>query len=114
MQIEFFSMGAAQEVTGSKHFVKKEDTTIMIDSGAFQRKTEIAEKKNREWQYDPAKIDAVILTHAHYDHSGLIPLLVKRGFTGNIYATPATRVSSATSSIRSPGILSCSERTRRS
>lgn len=91
MQIEFYSMGAAQEVTGSKHFVHIGDTTLMIDCGAFQGKREIADKKNREWDFDPSKIDALILTHAHYDHSGLIPLLVKRGFTGNIYATPATR-----------------------
>jgi len=91
MQIEFYSWGAAQEVTGSKHFLHIDDITLMIDCGAFQGKREIADKKNREWDFDPAKIDAAILTHAHYDHSGLIPLLVKRGFKGNIYATPATR-----------------------
>ncbi|MDD3044128.1 MAG: MBL fold metallo-hydrolase [Candidatus Delongbacteria bacterium] len=91
MQIEFYSWGAAQEVTGSKHFVHIDEITLMIDCGAFQGKREIADKKNREWDFDPAKIDALILTHAHYDHSGLIPLLVKRGFKGNIYATPATR-----------------------
>jgi len=91
MKIEFYSWGGAQEVTGSKHFVHIDDKTVMIDCGAFQGRREESDRKNREWSFDPAKIDALILTHAHYDHSGLIPLLVKRGFKGNIYSTPATR-----------------------
>ena len=91
MQIEFYSWGAAQEVTGSKHFMHIDGKTIMIDCGAFQGRREESDRKNREWSFDPAKIDALILTHAHYDHCGLIPLLVKRGFKGNIYSTPATR-----------------------
>jgi metallo-beta-lactamase family protein len=91
MQIEFYSWGAAQEVTGSKHFIKVRDSVIMIDCGAYQGKRETADRKNRDWPFDPSEIDATILTHAHFDHSGLLPLLVKKGFTGNIYATPATR-----------------------
>ena len=91
MQIEFYSWGAAQEVTGSKHFIRVGDSLVMIDCGAFQGKREIADRKNRKWPFDASKIDAVILTHAHFDHSGLLPVLMKNGFTGNVYATPATR-----------------------
>jgi metallo-beta-lactamase family protein len=91
MKIEFYSWGAAREVTGSKHFMHIDSKTIMIDCGAFQGRRAETDRKNREWSFEPAKIDALILTHAHYDHSGLIPLLVKRGFKGNIYSTPATR-----------------------
>jgi metallo-beta-lactamase family protein len=91
MQAEFYSWGAAQEVTGSKHFLEFKGKTIMIDCGAFQGKREEADAKNRNWPFDPRKISAVVLTHAHYDHCGLIPLLPLKGYEGNIFSTPASR-----------------------
>jgi metallo-beta-lactamase family protein len=91
MRVEFFSWGAAQEVTGSKHFFRLKDQLIMVDCGAFQGHREEADRKNREWSFDASEINAMILTHAHFDHSGLIPLLPQKGFDGNIYTTPASR-----------------------
>jgi len=91
MSITFYSEGAAGEVTGSKHVLDLDGTRYLIDCGAFQGKRAVAEKKNKALIPDPANLEAVILTHAHYDHSGLLPLLSKRGFRGNIYSTPATR-----------------------
>ncbi len=91
MQVELFSYGAAQEVTGSKHFINVQGRQVMIDCGAFQGKRQEAEEKNRNWPFDATQVNATILTHAHYDHSGLLPILVKKGYQGNIYATPASR-----------------------
>jgi metallo-beta-lactamase family protein len=91
MNAELFSWGAAGEVTGSKHFLTVNGKTVMVDCGAFQGRRESTDKKNREWPFDYREIDAVVLTHAHYDHSGLLPLFVSRGYGRSIYATPATR-----------------------
>jgi len=91
MEAEIFSWGAAEEVTGSKHFLEIGEDIIMVDCGAFQGHREEADEKNRNWQFDPAALSALILTHAHYDHSGLIPLLPEKGFNKNIYTTPASR-----------------------
>jgi metallo-beta-lactamase family protein len=85
-----FSWGAAEEVTGSKHFLAARNRTLMVDCGAFQGRREASDRKNREWSFDVKTLDAVVLTHAHYDHSGLLPLLVSRGFRSSIHATPAT------------------------
>ncbi len=91
MQVELFSYGGAEEVTGSKHFLQIGGQQIMIDCGAFQGKRQEADEKNRHWPFDAKKITATILTHAHFDHSGLIPVLPQKGFNANIYATPASR-----------------------
>jgi metallo-beta-lactamase family protein len=91
MQVNFYSHGAAQEVTGSKHFLEFKGRRIIIDCGAFQGKRAEADAKNREWPFNARQLDAMILTHAHYDHCGLVPLLPLKGFKGNIYCTPATR-----------------------
>ncbi len=91
MQAELFSYGATEEVTGSKHFLQIGDQQIMVDCGAFQGKRKEAEEKNHYWPFDATKITAAILTHAHFDHSGLIPVLIKKGFNANIYTTPASR-----------------------
>ncbi len=91
MSITLYSLGAAEEVTGSKHVVEVDGKIFLIDCGAFQGKRAEADAKNRNFEVPADKLEAVILTHAHYDHSGLLPMLGLNGFTGNIYATPATR-----------------------
>jgi len=91
MSISLYSLGAAEEVTGSKHVLEIDGRLILIDCGAFQGRRAEADRKNREFNVPADKLEAVILTHAHYDHSGLLPLLGLNGYTGNIYATPATR-----------------------
>ena len=91
MAVHVYSLGAAEEVTGSKHIFEIDGRSFMIDCGAFQGKRAVADEKNRNFEIAVDKIETVILTHAHYDHCGLLPLLAKKGYDGNIYATPATR-----------------------
>ncbi len=91
MSIKLYSKGAAQEVTGSRHYLEIDGKTIQIDCGAFQGKRKEAEAKNRHIAEDIKKVDTVVLTHAHFDHCGMLPLLTKKGYSGNIFATPATR-----------------------
>lgn len=87
MRLQFF--GAAREVTGSKHLVTTEKgTKILLDCGLFQGIQ--THELNQEFGFDPREIDCVILSHAHIDHSGLLPRLVKKGFNGPIYTTGAT------------------------
>ncbi len=88
MKIRF--CGAARSVTGSCHMLSANGKNILVDCGMRQgadKKTELGEDK---FPFNPAEIDAVLLTHAHIDHAGLIPLLVKQGFKGSIIATEAT------------------------
>jgi len=85
------SYGAAREVTGSNHVLEVNGKKIVIDCGMFQGHRVESERKNQNFTYDPATIDAVILTHAHCDHCGRLPLLCGNGFNGNIYSTPACR-----------------------
>ncbi|MEX1111863.1 MAG: MBL fold metallo-hydrolase [Candidatus Andersenbacteria bacterium] len=82
--------GAAGGVTGSKHLLEIGDERILLDCGTFQGLPDIRER-NRSLPFPPESIDHVVLSHAHQDHCGMLPLLVKRGFTGSIFATPATR-----------------------
>lgn len=89
--MKLYSQGAAEEVTGSKHLLETEKGRIMIDCGVFQGKRAEADKKNRDWTPETEGLDAVVLTHGHYDHCGLLPLLCKEGFDGNIFSTSATR-----------------------
>lgn len=91
MQCKLYSWGGAQEVTGSKHFLETEAGTIMIDCGAFQGRREEAYNKNLNWSFKPSQVDAVVLTHAHFDHCGMLPRLVSEGYDNFIYSTPATR-----------------------
>jgi len=85
-------LGAAGEVTGSCHLLETgAGRRVLLDCGLFQGSAE-AEARNRQaFQFDPASIDAVILSHAHLDHAGRLPLLVKQGFRGPIYTHPASR-----------------------
>jgi metallo-beta-lactamase family protein len=89
MRIEF--VGAAREVTGSKHIIRTKHATVLLDCGLFQGRRRESNDKNRDLGIDVGEIDAVILSHAHIDHSGALPLLVKKGYDGPIYTTPATR-----------------------
>jgi metallo-beta-lactamase family protein len=91
MYVEFYSLGAAEEVTGSKHILEVDGQSYLIDCGAFQGSRAEADKKNRNLGIAADRIESVILTHGHHDHCGLLPLLVKQGYKGNIYATPASR-----------------------
>nr|AGS53953.1 metallo-beta-lactamase family protein, RNA-specific [uncultured bacterium contig00109] len=91
MKATFYSLGAAEEVTGSKHVIEIDGESYLIDCGAFQGSRAEADRKNREFGIAADRISAAILTHSHFDHCGLLPLLVKRGYKGNIYATPASR-----------------------
>ncbi|HQB03443.1 MAG TPA: MBL fold metallo-hydrolase, partial [Candidatus Hydrogenedentes bacterium] len=84
------SFGAAGNVTGSKHLLEISDHRILLDCGLFQGSREQADRKNRESLFDPSTLDAVVLSHAHIDHSGVLPLLIKQGYTGHIYSTHAT------------------------
>ena len=83
--------GAAHEVTGSMHLLELNGSLIALDCGLFQGRRAEAAEKNRTFPCDPRDIDAVILSHAHIDHSGKLPKLVKDGFTGEIHCTSATK-----------------------
>ncbi|NMB48519.1 MBL fold metallo-hydrolase [Candidatus Kuenenbacteria bacterium] len=88
MKIEFF--GACQTVTGSQHIITINGKKLLLDCGFWQGRRKDMETLNREFPFDPKSIDAMILSHAHIDHSGNIPNLVKQGFRGKIYCTKAT------------------------
>lgn len=90
MKITFH--GAARTVTGSKHLITLDNgTNILLDCGFFQGQGAESDAMNRTFGFDPAQIDYLILSHAHIDHSGNVPNLVKQGFTGPIITTPASR-----------------------
>ena len=89
MNIQFF--GATNDVTGSMHLVTVKNKKILLDCGLYQGKRKESYDRNKHLPFDPSTIDSLVLSHAHIDHSGNIPQLVKNGFEGNIYCTHATR-----------------------
>ncbi|OQY35000.1 MAG: MBL fold metallo-hydrolase [Anaerolineaceae bacterium 4572_5.1] len=88
MKIKFH--GAARTVTGSMHLLEINSARILLECGLFQGRRAETYKRNRNFPFDPSKIDAVLLSHAHIDHSGNLPNLVKQGYNGKIIATRAT------------------------
>lgn len=88
MRLEF--LGAAHTVTGSCYLLETQEKKFLVDCGMFQGARRIRDLNYEEFSFNPAEIEAVLLTHAHVDHCGLIPKLVKEGFAGSIYATQAT------------------------
>lgn len=88
MRLTFY--GAAGTVTGSMHHLESNGKRYLLDCGMYQGRRKDAEAQNRNFPFRPSSIDGVLLSHAHIDHTGIVPLLVKEGFAGPIYATPAT------------------------
>lgn len=89
MKLSF--LGAAETVTGSKYLLQIHEKNYLIDCGLFQGRKDLRLKNREPFPIDPKAINGVILTHAHLDHSGYLPLLVKGGFRGKIYSSPATK-----------------------
>ena len=103
MKIKF--CGAAQVVTGSAHLITLNDGfTILLDCGLYQGNNEDMDHFNETWLFDPKELDCLVLSHAHIDHCGRIPKLVRDGFKGKIYSTHATRDISAIMMLDSAGI----------
>ncbi|GAB4128838.1 MAG: MBL fold metallo-hydrolase [Acidobacteriota bacterium] len=88
MKIHF--LGGAQTVTGSQHLLNFNGHRILLECGLYQGRRADTYRRNQNFAFDPSRLDAVVLSHAHIDHSGNLPNLVKRGFRGPIYATHAT------------------------
>jgi metallo-beta-lactamase family protein len=93
MQVDF--LGAAQTVTGSMHLVRTRHAAVLLDCGLYQGRRRESYERNRELELPVGELSAVVLSHAHIDHSGALPILAKHGYQGPIWATPATRDLSA-------------------
>ena len=91
MSITLQAIGAARTVTGSRHLIHTQHSNVLLDCGMFQGRRQESSQRNRDLGLDPTNIDAVVLSHAHIDHSGALPRLCKQGYEGPIYATAATR-----------------------
>jgi metallo-beta-lactamase family protein len=89
MEIEF--VGAARTVTGSKHLVRTKHANVLLDCGLFQGQRRESIERNKHLGVDMNEVAAVVLSHAHIDHSGALPMLGKAGYEGAVYVTPATR-----------------------
>src|SRR5712691_11619719 len=89
MKLTFW--GAARAVTGSMHHIESASGhRFLLDCGMYQGRRQEAFARNSNFPFSPSSIDALILSHAHIDHTGNVPTLVSKGFTGPIYSTPAT------------------------
>ena len=84
-------LGAAGTVTGSRYLIQTAGARLLVDCGLFQGYKQLRERNRAPFPVRPDTIDAVLLTHAHLDHSGYLPALVRDGFRGSIHCTPATR-----------------------
>src|SRR5512139_2541977 len=84
-------LGAARTVTGSQYLLEAGGERLLVDSGMFQGEKALRQRNWSEPEFDPATVDAMVLTHTHLDHIGRVPRLVKQGFRGPIYCTPPTR-----------------------
>lgn len=103
MRLQF--CGAAREVTGSSHLLTLDNGyKLLLDCGLYQGESAEMENFNRNWYFKPEEINCLVLSHAHIDHSGRIPVFVKDGFRGNIFCTPATRDLCAIMLLDSAGI----------
>ena len=91
MSVRLTFLGGAGTVTGSKYLLESDGFRLLLDCGLFQGYKQLRQRNWTPLSVDPAGIDAVVLSHAHIDHSGYIPLLVKNGFRGRVYCTEATR-----------------------
>ena len=89
MDIQLRFLGAAESVTGSRHLIEFNHSKVLIDCGLYQER-DLRERNWEDFGVEPAEVDAVLLTHAHLDHCGLLPKLVKEGFKGKVFCTPAT------------------------
>src|SRR5438094_4408354 len=89
IQVTFW--GAARTVTGSMHLVEVNGQKLLLDCGLYQGKRSEARQRNSTFPFRPSDIGAVVLSHAHMDHCGNLPNLVRQGFAGPIYCTPATK-----------------------
>lgn len=90
MDVRIKFLGANRTVTGSKHLLEVDNFRLMVDCGMFQGMKMLRLRNWEDFPVDPASIDAIVLTHAHIDHSGYLPRLVRDGFSGPVYCTPAT------------------------
>lgn len=88
MKIAFH--GAARSVTGSRHLLETSDARVLLDCGLFQGRRQEAERRNRDLGFDPRSVSAVLLSHAHIDHAGALPVLTKHAFPGKVFLTRAT------------------------
>src|SRR2546429_8617858 len=89
MRIHF--LGATRTTTGSMYLFELNGRQLLLECGLFQGKRAESIERNRQFPFDPSRLDAVVLSHAHIDHSGNLPNLCRQGFNGNIYCTFATR-----------------------
>ena len=88
MKLQF--LGATDTVTGSKYLLQQGSSNVLVDCGLFQGYKQLRLRNWSPLPLDPSQIDAVILTHAHIDHSGYLPLLARQGFKGKVYCSAAT------------------------
>ncbi len=84
-------LGAAGTVTGSRFLVEWGSARVLVDCGLFQGLKDLRLRNRAPWPVEPGSVDAVVLTHAHIDHSGALPLLARSGLRGPVHCTPATR-----------------------
>ena len=91
MTVTIRFLGAAETVTGSRYLVESDAARVLVDCGLFQGWKRLRARNWTDPRFDPASVDAVVLTHAHIDHTGYVPRLRKLGFRGRVHCTPGTQ-----------------------